>query len=95
MQVLNSPQNFDRPIFERLKLGIQKYRLEVIFNGIATLHNFIKVYRFVQKLIGGNDKQIVWLPHKRHCLEFPREKISPKIIDNLGTRSLKVSPGLY
>jgi hypothetical protein len=33
--------------------GIKKYGIEVIFNGMTSLLNFIKIYQLVQKLLGG------------------------------------------
>jgi hypothetical protein len=37
--------------------SIKKYGVEVIFNGMTSLLNFIKIYQFVNKLLGGTHKQ--------------------------------------
>jgi hypothetical protein len=34
---------------------IKKYGMEVTFNGMTSLPNFIKIYQLVQKLLGGGD----------------------------------------
>jgi hypothetical protein len=55
VQVLHSPQKFERPPFwNGWKYGIKKYGVEVTFNGMTSLLNFIKVYQLVQKLLGGD-----------------------------------------
>jgi hypothetical protein len=33
--------------------GLKKYGIEVTFNGMTSLLNFIKIYQLVQKLLGG------------------------------------------
>jgi hypothetical protein len=33
--------------------GVKKYGVEVTFNGMTYLLNFIKIYKLVQKLLGG------------------------------------------
>jgi hypothetical protein len=37
--------------------GIKKYGVEVTFNGMTSLLNFIKIYQFVQKLLGDTHTQ--------------------------------------
>jgi hypothetical protein len=37
--------------------GIKKYGIEVIFNGMTSLLNFIKICQLVEKLLGGTDSQ--------------------------------------
>jgi hypothetical protein len=37
--------------------GIKKYGVEVTFNGMTSLPNFIKIYQLVQKLLGGTHRQ--------------------------------------
>jgi hypothetical protein len=34
--------------------GLKKYGVEVIFNGMTSLLNFIKIFQLVQKLLGGD-----------------------------------------
>jgi hypothetical protein len=54
VQVLHPPQKFERPPFcNGWRYGIKKYGFEVTFNGMTSLLNFIKIYRLVQKLLGG------------------------------------------
>jgi hypothetical protein len=58
VQVLHPPQKFERPPFwNGWKYGIRKYRVEVTFNGMTSLLNFIKIYQLVQKLLGGTHRQ--------------------------------------
>jgi hypothetical protein len=58
VQVLHTPQKFERPPFwNGLRYGIRKYGLEVTFNGMTSLLNFIKVYQLDQKLLGGTHRQ--------------------------------------
>jgi hypothetical protein len=53
-QVLHPPQKFKRPpFFNAWRYGIKKYGIEVIFSGITSLLNFIKIYQLVQNLLGG------------------------------------------
>jgi hypothetical protein len=53
VQILHSPQKFERPPFWKgCSYGIKNH-VEVIFNGMNSLLNFIKVYQLVQKLMGG------------------------------------------
>jgi hypothetical protein len=64
MQVLHPPQKFERPPFwNGWRHGIKKYGVEVTFNGMTPLPNFIKIYQLVQKLLGGahrrKDRQIL------------------------------------
>jgi hypothetical protein len=47
--VLHSPQKFERPQFWN---GVKNYGVEIIFTGLTSLLNFIKIYQMVQKLIG-------------------------------------------
>jgi hypothetical protein len=55
VQVLHPPQKFERPPFcNGWSYGIKKYDVEVIFNGMTSLLNFIKIYQLVQKLLGGD-----------------------------------------
>jgi hypothetical protein len=37
--------------------GIKKFRVEVIFNDMISLPNFIQIYQLVQKLLGGTHRQ--------------------------------------
>jgi hypothetical protein len=53
VQVKNLPQKFERRPF-------WKGCVEVNFNGITSLLNFIKIYQLVQKLGGGADTQTGW-----------------------------------
>jgi hypothetical protein len=39
------------------RCGIKNYGVEVTFNGMTSLLNFIKIYHLVQKLLGGTDRQ--------------------------------------
>jgi hypothetical protein len=58
VQVLQPPQKFERPPFwNGWRYGIKKYGVEVTFNGMTSLLNFIKIYQLVQKLLGGTDRQ--------------------------------------
>jgi len=41
------------PFWNGCSYGIKNYGVEVIFNGMTSLLNFIKIYQLVQKLIGG------------------------------------------
>jgi hypothetical protein len=53
-------------ILEGWRYGIKKYGVEVTFNGITSLLNFIKIYQLVQKLLGGGtqtDGQTDWWSH--------------------------------
>jgi len=58
----NPPQKFERPPFwNGCSYGIKNYGVEVTFNGMTSLLNFIKIYQLVQKLIGGQtDTQTGW-----------------------------------
>jgi hypothetical protein len=54
VQVLHPPQKFECPPFwNGSKYGIKKYGVEVIFNGMTSLLNFMKIYQLVQMLLGG------------------------------------------
>jgi hypothetical protein len=63
VQVLHPHQTFERPQFwNGWRYGIKKYDVEVTFKGITSLPNFIEIYQFVQKLLGGHtDGQTVKL----------------------------------
>jgi hypothetical protein len=37
--------------------GLKKYGFEVIFNGMTSPLNFIKIYQLVQKLLGGTHRR--------------------------------------
>jgi hypothetical protein len=51
VQVLHPPQKFERPPFwNGWNYGINKYGIEVTFNGMTSLLNLIKIYKLVQKL---------------------------------------------
>jgi hypothetical protein len=53
VQVRHSPQDFERrPFLNGWSYGIKNYRVEVPFNGITFLPNFMKIYQSVQKLLG-------------------------------------------
>jgi hypothetical protein len=53
VQILHPPQKFEYPpLWNVCRYGIKKYGVEVIFNGMTTLLNFLKVYQLVQKLMG-------------------------------------------
>jgi hypothetical protein len=55
VQVLHSPQKFERPPFWiGCSYSIKNYGIEVIFNAMTFLLIFIKIYQLVQKLIGGD-----------------------------------------
>jgi hypothetical protein len=55
VKVLHPPQKFVRPPFwNSWRYGIEKYGVEVIFNRMTSLLNFIKIYQLVQKLLGGD-----------------------------------------
>jgi hypothetical protein len=56
VQVFHPPHKFERPPFlNAWRYGIRKYGVEVTFNGMTSLLNFIKIYRLVQTLLGGGD----------------------------------------
>jgi hypothetical protein len=38
---------------------LKKYGVEVTFNGMPSLLNFIKIYKLVQKLFGGQADRLV------------------------------------
>jgi hypothetical protein len=63
VQVLHPPQKFERPSFwNGWSYGIKKYGVEVTFNGMTFLLNFIKICQLVQKLLGGDaqtDKLVI------------------------------------
>jgi hypothetical protein len=53
VQVLHPPQKFERPPFwNGCSYGIKNYGVEVTFNGMTSLLNFIKIYQLVQKFMG-------------------------------------------
>jgi hypothetical protein len=48
-------------ILEWLRLQHKNYGVEVTFNGMTTVLNFIKIFQFVQKVIGGGGaEQTAW-----------------------------------
>jgi hypothetical protein len=52
MQVLHPPQKFERPPFcNGWRYGVKRYGIEVTFNGMTSLLNFINIYHLVQKLL--------------------------------------------
>jgi hypothetical protein len=54
VQVLHPSQKFERPPFwNGWRYGIKKFGVEVTFNGMTSLLNFIKIYQLVQTLLGG------------------------------------------
>jgi hypothetical protein len=59
VKVLHPPQKFERPPFlNGWRYGINKYGVEVCFNGMTSLLNIIKIYELVQTLLGGHtDRQ--------------------------------------
>jgi hypothetical protein len=58
VEVSHPPQKFERPPFwYAWRYGINKYGVEVTFNGITSVLNFIKIYQLVQKLLGGTLRQ--------------------------------------
>jgi hypothetical protein len=53
IKVLYPPQKFERPPFwNSLSYGIKKYGVEVTFNGITFLPNFMQIHQSLQKLLG-------------------------------------------
>jgi hypothetical protein len=53
VQVLHPPQKFESPPFWNGWIhGITNYGVEVTFNDMTSLPNFIKIYQLVQKLMG-------------------------------------------
>jgi hypothetical protein len=57
MEVLRSPKKIERSlVWNGCSYSIKNYGVEVNFNGMTSLMNFIKIYYFSQKLIGGRDK---------------------------------------
>jgi uncharacterized Zn-finger protein len=64
-------QKFERPPFwNGWSYGIKKYGVEVTFNGMTSILNFIRMYHLFQKLLGGTHKQTDgqtdWWSHKPH-----------------------------
>jgi hypothetical protein len=56
VQILHPPQKFECPPFcNGGRYGINRYDVEVTFNGMTSLPNFIKIYELVQKLLGGGE----------------------------------------
>jgi hypothetical protein len=77
VQVLHPPQKFERPPFwNDLRYGITRYGVEVIFNSINSLLNFLKIYQLVQKLLGGTHRRTDRWSHKPH---FPSKEGRQKI----------------
>jgi hypothetical protein len=71
VQVLHPPQKFESPPFwNGWSYGIKKHGIEVTFNGVTSLLNFMKIYELVQTLLGGTDRrtdrQTHWWSHKPH-----------------------------
>jgi hypothetical protein len=55
---------FERPPFwSGCRYNTETYGVEVIFNGMSTLLNFIKIYQFVQKLIVRTDRMVISLAY--------------------------------
>jgi hypothetical protein len=52
MQVLNSPQKFERPPFWNGSIYSIKIMASVTFNAMTCQLNFINIYQLVQKLMG-------------------------------------------
>jgi hypothetical protein len=51
VQVLHSPQKFERPsIWNGWSDGTKNYGAEVVFSGVTSLLNLIRIYEFIQKL---------------------------------------------
>jgi hypothetical protein len=58
-----SPQKFERlPFSNGCRYSIENYGVEVIFNGMTSLLNFIQICNLIQKLMGGRqtDTQTGW-----------------------------------
>jgi hypothetical protein len=54
VQILHSLQKFEcLPFWNFLSYGIKIYGVEVIFNGMTSLQNFIKITSFVYNLLWG------------------------------------------
>jgi hypothetical protein len=73
VQVLHPPQKFERPPFwNGWKYVIKKNDVEVTFNGMTSLLNFIKNLQIGSKVIRGGhtdrrtDRQKDWWSHKPH-----------------------------
>jgi hypothetical protein len=57
VQVFHPPQKFERPQYSNLLThGFKNYDVEVTFNGMNSLMNYIKIH-LVQKLLGGTHSQ--------------------------------------
>jgi hypothetical protein len=55
VKILHPPQKFKHPPFwNSWSYGTKKYGVEVTFNGMTSLLNFIKIYQLVQTLLGGH-----------------------------------------
>jgi hypothetical protein len=54
------------PFLNAWRYGIKMYGVEVAFNDITFVLNFIKIYQLVKKLLGGTDRQKDWWSHKPH-----------------------------
>jgi hypothetical protein len=67
LQVLHSPQKFERPPFwNGCSYSIKNYVIEVAFNGMTSLLSFIEIYQLVQELIGGKtdtDRKVILLAY--------------------------------
>jgi hypothetical protein len=68
IQVLHPPQKFERPLFwNAWRYRIKMYGVEVTFNDMTSILNFIKIYQLVKKLLGGqSDRHIDSWSHKPH-----------------------------
>jgi hypothetical protein len=88
VQVLHPPQKFERPPFwNAWRYGIKKYGVEVTFNGMTSLLNFIKIYQLVQKLLGGTHRQTADLI----SLTFPfKESRLQKLVVGIKVLSISV-----
>jgi hypothetical protein len=59
VQILHLPKTFECPLFWSC-FSIKNYGIEVTFNGIIFLLNFVKMYQLAQMSIGGTDTQTEW-----------------------------------
>jgi hypothetical protein len=59
VQILHLPKTFECPLLWS-GCSIKNYGIEVTFNGITFLLNFVKMYQLAQMLIGGTDTQTGW-----------------------------------
>jgi hypothetical protein len=62
MQVLHPPQKFERPPFwNSWRYGIKKYGVEVTFNGMTSILNFIKSTNWFKSYLGGHTDDFISL----------------------------------